>query len=73
MKLRVLLFVPPLALAVPAPVTAGPVVWGRLCTGTGTPSMPDDDHRREQCPMACHVMPCGERHRPGGKGPRGRC
>lgn len=71
MNRRLLLLLPPLALAVPNPAAALPpepgVPYGRLCGGAGGGGEP----RREDCPVACHAMPC-ERHRPGGKHPRPR-
>ncbi|AJP71812.1 hypothetical protein [Sphingomonas hengshuiensis] len=62
MRLRLLLLLPPLALAVPAPAAPMKPAYGRLCGGGagGREDMPG----KQPCPVACHAALC-ERQRKG--------
>lgn len=64
MKLRLLLLLPPLALAVPAPATPMPPMFGRFCGGgPGGGDVPRKDE--PPCPIACHAALCDRQRKTG--------
>ena len=66
-RLRLLLVLPPLALAQPPAAVAAATMHLPLCGGgTIDLPLPSRHNDRDPCPTACHAVLC-ERGRPGGK------